>query len=418
MSAIDRYVHAATRDNTRRSYRSAITHFEVSWGGFLPATPDSVARYLADHAETLSVATLRQRLAALARWHRDQGFVDPTQAPVVRAVLKGIREEHPQTVSQARPLQLDQLQAIDQWLTQAIAAATTAAPHRLAALYRNRALILLGFWRAFRSDELCRLQIEDLSITPGAGMALFLRRSKGDRQAKGRTVKVPALQQCCPVAACQDWLAHTGLEHGPLFRRVDRWGHIGDQGLRPNSLIPLLRQVMKAAGLEEVEAFSSHSLRRGFATWAHASGWDLKALMTYVGWRDVQSALRYVETASPFEHALRQIPEATGLGQPRLAAPVAEPVTTLVVHVSLTPHRPRSQKHHRAREIIETHCLTPLAMERSADGDYCIQLPTASEEAKDERLYDLLEEIHHLAEDQACWVEAHITDPISGRVWD
>ena len=85
---IDRYVRAATRDNTRRSYRSAVEHFEVTWGGFLPATADSVARYLADHAERLSAATLKQRLAALARWHRDQGFPDPTKAPLVRTVLK------------------------------------------------------------------------------------------------------------------------------------------------------------------------------------------------------------------------------------------------------------------------------------------------------------------------------------------
>ncbi|WP_232448875.1 hypothetical protein [Burkholderia ubonensis] len=48
MSAIDRYVEAATRENTRRSYQSAIRHFEVEWGGFLPASADAIARYIAD----------------------------------------------------------------------------------------------------------------------------------------------------------------------------------------------------------------------------------------------------------------------------------------------------------------------------------------------------------------------------------
>nr|WP_219332436.1 hypothetical protein [Moraxella osloensis] len=46
MTKLDQYVHAATRDNTRRSYQSAIRHFETEWGGFLPATADGVARYL------------------------------------------------------------------------------------------------------------------------------------------------------------------------------------------------------------------------------------------------------------------------------------------------------------------------------------------------------------------------------------
>ena len=63
MSGVDRYVKAATRENSRRSYRSAIEHFEVEWGGFLPATSDSIARYLTNYAPTLALNTLNQRLA-------------------------------------------------------------------------------------------------------------------------------------------------------------------------------------------------------------------------------------------------------------------------------------------------------------------------------------------------------------------
>ena len=49
----DRYIHAATRENTRKSYRAAIEHYESVWGGYLPATADSVALYLAHYAPTL-----------------------------------------------------------------------------------------------------------------------------------------------------------------------------------------------------------------------------------------------------------------------------------------------------------------------------------------------------------------------------
>jgi len=88
---LERYLEAATRQNTQRSYASALRHFEIEWGGHLPATPDSVARYLADHAAQLASNTLRQRLAALAHWHREHGFVDPTRAPLVRKVLRASR---------------------------------------------------------------------------------------------------------------------------------------------------------------------------------------------------------------------------------------------------------------------------------------------------------------------------------------
>ncbi|MGL4409202.1 MAG: hypothetical protein ACRCTU_12485 [Zoogloea sp.] len=38
-------------------------------------------------------------------------------------------------------------------------------------------------------------------------------------------------------------------------------------------------------------------MRRGFAGWAHSTGWDLKELMEYVGWRDLKSAMRYMDVA-------------------------------------------------------------------------------------------------------------------------
>jgi hypothetical protein len=61
----------------------------------LPATIDSIARYLAAYAESLSLNTLKHRLAALSRWHQDHGFPDPTKALKIRQLLKGIRTLHP-----------------------------------------------------------------------------------------------------------------------------------------------------------------------------------------------------------------------------------------------------------------------------------------------------------------------------------
>lgn len=103
MNNVDRYLQAAVRENTRRSYRAAVEHFEVTWGGFLPATAESIARYLADYAGEHSINTLKQRLAALGQWHASQGFADPTKAPLVRQMIKGIRSLHPTQPKQAAP---------------------------------------------------------------------------------------------------------------------------------------------------------------------------------------------------------------------------------------------------------------------------------------------------------------------------
>jgi integrase len=309
MSDIDRYIEAATRDNTRRSYRAAIEHFEVAWGGFLPATSEAVARYLATYAGSLSVNTLKVRLSALAQWHSSQGFADPTKAPVVRKVLKGIRALHPAQEKQAEPLQLQHLEQVALWLeNEAIQAQADEDRPRLLRCRRDSALILLGFWRGFRSDELCRVQIQDVQATAGSGITLYLARSKGDRDNLGKRYQTPALQRLCPVQAYVEWINCSALVRGPVFRGIDRWGNLSEEPLHANSIIPLLRQALERAGVA-AELYTSHSLRRGFATWAHHNGWDLKSLMSYVGWKDMKSAMRYLE-ATPFasrEENLMQI---------------------------------------------------------------------------------------------------------------
>jgi integrase len=300
MNDIGRYMQAGTRENTRRSYQSAIDHFEVTWGGFLPATSDSIVRYLVDYADTLSLSTLKQRLAALAQWHITQGFPDPTKTPPVRQVLKGIRTLHPTQAKQAAPLQLLHLEQAIKWLDQEAARAQECSD--LAVLLRSRrdaALLLIGFWRGFRSDELCRLRVEHIKAEAGAGISLFLPWSKSDRNNLGITHYAPALRRLCPVQAYLDWINVADLARGAVFRSLDRWGNLGENSLHPGSLISLLRQTLQRAGIP-AEVYTSHSLRRGFATWAMANGWDLNALMTYVGWKDIKSAMRYIDPAISF----------------------------------------------------------------------------------------------------------------------
>ncbi|WP_414157349.1 tyrosine-type recombinase/integrase [Pseudomonas sp. BNK-15] len=110
---------------------------------------------------------------------------------------------------------------------------------------------------------------------------------------------MPALKRLCPVQATEQWLTLSGIEQGPLFRGIDRWGHLSEQPLNANSVSRLLRRALLRSGIE-AEGYSAHSLRRGFATWASRNQWSTEALMAYVGWRDMQSAARYIESHAPF----------------------------------------------------------------------------------------------------------------------
>jgi hypothetical protein len=67
--AVAGYVRDSLADNTRRAYQSDLRHFEL-WGGSLPASPKTVAAYLAAYADSLSVTTLIRRLASLSKAHQ------------------------------------------------------------------------------------------------------------------------------------------------------------------------------------------------------------------------------------------------------------------------------------------------------------------------------------------------------------
>ncbi|WP_377154957.1 tyrosine-type recombinase/integrase [Roseateles sp. UC29_93] len=99
----------------------------------------------------------------------------------------------------------------------------------------------------------------------------------------------------------------------PSYRQV---GNIAHEHMASQAVLPLLRRILKDAQVQEADTYSSHSLRRGFAGWASANGWDLKELMEHVGWRDLSSAMRYIDVPqdavkSKIERALA----ASSIGQ-------------------------------------------------------------------------------------------------------
>lgn len=422
MSDLDRYLEAAVRVNTQRSYVAATRHFEVEWGGHLPATADSIARYLADYADHLSINTLKHRLAALAQWHTEHGFVDPTRAPLVRQVLKGIKAVHPAVEKRATPLQLDALGTVADWLDASSDNAHRVEDHIRARRHlRNRALMLLGFWRGMRIDELTWLRIEHVDARPGEGMTAFLPRSKTDRTNEGRLLKVPALSRWCPVNATAAWIAVTERTEGPLFPHIDRWGTLGDAALNVDSIPRILRRVFAQAGLAQAAAYSGHSLRRGFAHWANANGWDVKSLMEYVGWRNVHTAMRYLDAGPLFEKsdlALgRASPATSTVTPPALTAP--EPVTAnLRVQFSLTSYTQSARRRAKARQLIEEACLARHRAQREDGDGFRFLLRVVDSEGLEEAVATLLDDMYRIADNQGCYLEATISEPNGPRRWE
>lgn len=57
----------------------------------------------------------------------------------------------------------------------------------------------------------------------------------------------------------------------------------------------------RAAGIENVIDFSSHSMRRGLATTASRDGVSIPAIMRQGRWKQVDTVMEYIATAQRFE---------------------------------------------------------------------------------------------------------------------
>lgn len=286
--AHQRLLEAATADNTRRTYRNAVKHFQ-GWGGLLPCEETDIVRYLLAHAETHNPRTLTLYLTALAQWHRTQGFADPTVSPTVRKTLTGMAREFGRPRQRARALPVEDLERIIRYLSH---------QGELAAV-RDSALLQLGYFGAFRRSELVALQCQDL-VWETRGLRILLPRSKTDQEGEGIERVIPLGDTLCPTRALRTWLDAASISEGPLFRRITRWGKIGAESLNPASVNAILSARAQQTGLDYEPELSSHSLRRGLATSAYLAGAGFKEIKKQGGWRHDGTVHGYIEDADAF----------------------------------------------------------------------------------------------------------------------
>lgn len=429
-SKVDRYLKAAERPNTSQAYQSGVEHFEQVWHGLLPATSSAVAEYLADFAGELGNNTLRQRAAALARWHKDRGFDDPTKSEVVRQVLKGARALHPSVDKRAKPLALDALEAVDQAIGIRIDSARALGDRQKLLQYtRDRAMVLVGFWRGFRSEDLIGMLAEDVNATPNEGMTIHLSRGKTDANNEGRDVNCPALSRLCPVTAYLEWTQLAEIQKGPVFQAVHVTGKVSGRALHVDSVNRILKAFLQRTGLDNSDMYSSHSLRRGFAGWARNTGWTLEQLMDYVGWKDVKSALRYLEVPPAglkerFERGLPRPESPQVETTPKTPATVVDvaahhQAALIRVKMLLTKFTSQSRGLKRARTLIEKTCFARFNMKAlDKEGiNYELSIPYADADDLDETMYALLDEIFAIADANEAALEIEFHEPKSRKRW-
>ena len=126
----------------------------------------------------------------------------------------------------------------------------------MARITRNRAIVLLTFWRFLDPEFVASMNHTDVRHMPSTG--LLLHKPAGVQQSRGFISSCPILRVACPVTAYLDWMAIRGQSAGPVFLRINHRGTLDDRALHPLAVEGVLRQaVLGPAQTYSSEAFDA-----------------------------------------------------------------------------------------------------------------------------------------------------------------
>lgn len=286
------YLKRSKAENTRRAHRADWADFSGWCGRYqrspLPAAPDTVAYYLADRSQQLKTSTLQRRLATIAEAHRAGGHESPTKAAEVRLVWAGIRREKGTAQAHKKPTLTKHIREMVEHLPESVLGV------------RDRALLLLGYAGAMRRSELVGLDVTDVAVGD-EGLIVVIRKSKTDQVRQGRKIGIPygGHEETCPVRAVLDWIEEAEIEEGPLFRAVNKHGHVMETRLSDRAVANVVKRSLVAAG-RSARGFSAHSLRAGLITQAAMAGVSERAIQDQSGHKSLAVMRRYIRDGSLF----------------------------------------------------------------------------------------------------------------------
>jgi len=264
----EQYRKASKAPRTLESYTSDWRGFH-QWVGEtvpevpIPADPEHltaevplwlVVAYITDRAGNgLAPSSVARHLSAIRYWHHQARLPSPTDHPDIAETLAGIKRSSVHDTRQVRPLYLED-----------VAAAVETLGDDPKAV-RDRAVLLVGWWGAFRRSELVALDRGDIEEHP-EGMLLTIRRSKTDQEGKGRQIPLHYhANGTDPVRALRGWLELFDGDVGPVFRRVDRWGNVRPERLHHSAVAVIVKDAARRIGIDP-GTVSGHSLRAGFVS--------------------------------------------------------------------------------------------------------------------------------------------------------
>lgn len=253
-----------------------------------PISVDTLAEYLLYLYDNKYSKTIVNRSLTVISMAHD-ALDDPTGDRVIRQIKKGIRRLDKRRPKKAAPLGLNSLMAMCECLG-------LSAKHRD---IQDRAILSLGWMGALRSSEIVALQWQDITQV-SAGIEVTINQSKTNKENDSEIIAIPLLsdkyRHACAVRNLLATIAsekHSiiGRSNAPIFPSpIDN-----SKPISTRKIDRAIKHAAQLAGINQV--YTTHSLRRGWATFAASQGVSQTALMRHGRWKSSAIAQGYVDHA-------------------------------------------------------------------------------------------------------------------------
>lgn len=259
----------------------------------LPANSESVEEFVRAVGSEKKMATIRRHLASIGAIHRAAQLGDPTKDHGVTLALRTLQREKAITGEgrqrQAAPLNYAHLEA----------AFCTLGDRSIDRF--TRAIVAVAFECLARSEDLIRMNIEQLEVLDNGTGRLLIAQGKTDQTGAGKIMYLSATT----VRLLHDWMVCAPLHNGPLFRPVSKSGVVGETRISHMAVVRAMQRVARAAGIN-VQGISAHSCRVGAAQDLLAEGFSLAEIMEAGRWSTERMPARYTENQAAARGGMAQ----------------------------------------------------------------------------------------------------------------
>lgn len=282
------YERASLSPNTLRSYLSMWNKFK-NWciennQLYLPTSAETISLYISSIGHKVKFSTLDSTLAAIEAFHEKSNYSVNGDVTLYKRVRKGIRRTHKknQKLKKAKALTVMNMKGICCRLGNSVSDC------------RDRALITLCFFGAFRRSEIVSLDVENC-ISDKDGITIHLLQSKTSDTILKKYISPAIDKDICPITSLNAWLNVANINNGPIFYSLLKNGKLGNR-LSGHGVSEILKRHFG-------NDYSGHSPRRGLLTEEAKKNTPIHIMKQHTGHKSADMVLNYIDDIKGFEHS-------------------------------------------------------------------------------------------------------------------